>query len=190
MAEDNSIVKYALIGVAAYLGYQWLQSSGLWAEWFGGSSSFTDPTSLLTYCQANPSGSATYGGQTAACSAWMAAAAGSTTPASTGTAPSPAATSTTVSPATNVTPLTAAQLMQAAGVTNASQTLTVDQWNYYVTNKIAPNATVTDLSAQGIQRGVNDSVTAAEYISLRHQAGLSGMRPGMAAVRNPYRWVQ
>jgi hypothetical protein len=184
MADESSVIKFALIGVAAYIGYQWLQSSGLWAEIFGGSS-FTDTSSLLTYCQANPSGSASYGGQTAACSAWLQAASAQPTAGS----PSPAATSATVTPPANKTPLTAAQLMAAAGITNPSQTLTVDQWNYYVTNKISAGATVTDLSAQGIQRGVNDSVTAAQYIALRQQAGLSGLRTGLAAVASPYAWV-
>jgi hypothetical protein len=105
-------------------------------------------------------------------------------------APSPAATGSTVTPAATVTPLTVAQLLAAAGLTSTpNATQTVDEWNYYVSNKISPTATVTDLSAQGIQRGVNDSVTAAQYIALRQQDGLSGLKMGLAAVRSPYAWV-
>lgn len=35
--DDNAklMLKIALIGVAAYVGYRYLQSSGLWAQWFG-----------------------------------------------------------------------------------------------------------------------------------------------------------
>jgi hypothetical protein len=71
------------LGVAAagYLVYQWLQSSGLWAQWFGGATSgntFSTPATLLAYCQANPNGTAIYqavgGAPTSApCSQWIAA---------------------------------------------------------------------------------------------------------------------
>jgi hypothetical protein len=188
VADDNQVIKFALIGVGAFLLYEWLQSSGMWAQIFGGANSFTTPATLLAYCQANPAGSASYGGQTAACSAWMQAAGGSASAAV--PAPSPAATGSTVTPAATVTPLTVAQLLAAAGLTSTpNATQTVDEWNYYVSNKISPTATVTDLSAQGIQRGVNDSVTAAQYIALRQQAGLSGLKMGLAEVRSPYAWV-
>jgi hypothetical protein len=71
------------LGVAAagYLVYQWLQSSGLWAQWFGGATAgntFSTPATLLGYCQANPNGTAIYqavgGAPTSApCSQWLAA---------------------------------------------------------------------------------------------------------------------
>ena len=86
MADDTTgtILKVGIIGVAGYLGYQYLQSSGLWAQFFGGNS-FTTAAQLISYCQANPTGSATYGGQTAPCSQWMAAAGSSTSTTSTST---------------------------------------------------------------------------------------------------------
>lgn len=184
MADDTGmIIKLGIFGVGGYLAYQYLQSSGLWAQWFGGG--YSSVSSLLTYCNANPNGTATYGGQTAPCSSWIAAARG--TSSSTGTpAPTPTpppSPSPTPTPTPVASSLTVQQLLTAAGVTDPNTVMTVDEWNWYVSNRINPNATVTDLSSVGITRGVNDSITAQAYLNLRQQSGLSGLRGfrGLAA---------
>jgi hypothetical protein len=78
--DTGTIILVLGIGAAAYLVYQYLQSSGLWAQWFGGAAGnvFSDPQKLLAYCAANPTGTATYQAAgsaptTAPCSQWIAA---------------------------------------------------------------------------------------------------------------------
>ena len=198
MDGDNSILKFALIGGAAYLGYVYLKNSGLWAQWFGGNS-FTDAPSLLAYCQANPTGTASYGGQSAACSAWLQAA-GQTPAGTTSTTATPAATlspvqTPAVTPAQHVTPLTVTQLLNAANqngyAASANTTFTNDQWNWFVKFSpyaIDPNAVVDeDLTPYGYKTGAE--LTAQQYISLRQQAGVSGIRSRAIGFANPYGWV-
>jgi hypothetical protein len=203
MKDEGGILKLVLLGVAGYLAYQWLQSSGLWAQWFGGNS-FTSTSQLLAYCQANPTGTASFNGQSAPCSSWLQAASGAAQPAasssapapSSATSPSPAAgpiSTPTVSPSlpAKITPLTVAQLLNAvaqsgSGAT-AATTFNVDQWNYYVTTYIDPTAIVdVDLSAAGYVSGA--PLTAQQYISLRQSVGLSGIPAGIGTYRNPYSW--
>jgi hypothetical protein len=86
-----------------------------------------------------------------------------------------------VAPATP-TGITAAQLISASG-NGSTGTLNPDQWNFYET-QINPSAAVTDFSAQGWTRpdgvtqvppgGGSNQLTAAQYVALRQQAGLSG----------------
>jgi hypothetical protein len=110
-----------------------------------------------------------------------------TTPASTttstGTPTSTAPVSTTPpAPAPTPTPtgITAAQLISAAGV-SASSTFDADQWNFFE-SKLNPQAVTTDFSAQGWTRDPGNTttnpgvtqMTAAQYITLRQGAGLSG----------------
>jgi hypothetical protein len=80
--DSKQLIKYAMIAVGAYILYNWLQSSGMWASWFGGtvaaSNSFTDPTLLMNYCQANPAGTAIFTNSagvasSATCAQWIAA---------------------------------------------------------------------------------------------------------------------
>jgi len=86
-------------------------------------------------------------------------------------------------------------LIAAAGV-SANSTFDADQWNYYET-KINPAAQVTDFSAQGWTRTAGNTttnpgvtqMTAAQYITLRQSAGLSGMWDPTGydwVVPNPY----
>lgn len=100
-----------------------------------------------------------------------------------------------VSPSSGVT---ASQLMQAANAT-ASTTYDPDQWNYYE-KLINPAATTSDFSAQGWTRdasgvpvgpnGSSNQLTAAQYIALRQQAGLSGFMRGMLGLWDPTGYAQ
>jgi hypothetical protein len=193
--DKDSIVKLVLIGAAGYLAYNWLQSSGLWAQWFGGNN-FSTAASLLQYCQQNPNGTASFNGQSAPCSAWLKAAQPTAPPATTSssTTPTPAAgpVSTPVIQA-RVTPLTVQSLLNAVAqqgtAATASTTFNSDQWNYFVTTYIDHNALVdVDLTPLGYVQG--SPLTAQQYISLRQQAGISGLgfaRTG-TAYSNPYKW--
>ena len=192
MDDESSIIKLVIVGVAAYLGYNWLQSSGLWAQWFGGSSSFTTAPALLAYCQANPSGTASFNGQSAPCASWMQAAA-ATAPAGTPTvAAAPSAVNPTpapvAAPPAHVTPLTVNQLLNAVAAagyaSSASITFDQDQWNYFVTTAVDQNA-IVDIALPGYVPGA--LITAAEYIQMRQQAGVSGIRRAVGFV-SPYGW--
>jgi hypothetical protein len=78
--QTKQWIKYGAVLAAAYFVYQWLQNSGLWAQWFGGTASnqFNSSSALLTYCQANPNGTAIYvdpttgASSTATCAQWLA----------------------------------------------------------------------------------------------------------------------
>lgn len=193
MGDKSSLIKIALVGVAGYLAYQYLQSSGLWAQWFGGNS-FTSAAQLLSYCQANPNGTASFNGQSATCSAWLQAEQTANQPLPTPPVQTPAVnpqTQTTASPSTtltpapagqHVTPLTVAQLqavIQKAGY-DPNAKYTEDQFNYFVTNFIDASAVVDlPLGPTGSQ------MTAQQYITYRQQSGVSGL----GGWSNPYAWV-
>jgi hypothetical protein len=78
--STKQLIKWGAIAAAGYFVYQWLQNSGLWAQWFGGTASnqFNSSSALLTYCQANPNGTAIYvdpttgASSTATCAQWLA----------------------------------------------------------------------------------------------------------------------
>jgi hypothetical protein len=103
------------------------------------------------------------------------------TSSGTPTSTAPVASTPPAPPATP-TPagITAAQLLSAAGI-SSSATLDADQWNYYET-QLNPQAVTTDFSAQGWNRNASNTttnpgvtqLTAAQYITLRQSAGLSG----------------
>jgi hypothetical protein len=188
VAEDNSPVKIAIIGVAAYLGYMYLQKSGLWAQWFGGaagSNVFTDPNSLLAYCQANPSGSATYNNQTATCAQWQAAAqkSGAGGSGSSGSSPTPPSNSAPT-PSADDTAL-AASLVGTAKL-QAGAKMNVWQWNYILLH-MTPTAKNLNTSNNASE------MTAADYVAARKAAGLSGLawvRGVGSHSQIPYRWLQ
>jgi len=204
--STSMVIKLAVLGVLGYLGYQYLQNSGLWAQWFGGGvQNFTDPTSLLTWCNANPTLSATYNGQSGTCQQWIQASAqtsssGSSSSASTSTTTSiPAATSTPSQPAqparTSTPPtgytLTSAQQnlvnqLISTGKVSASTLYNVWQWNY-VLNELTPGS--TDLNTPNNAQ----TVTASQYVAWRAQYGLSGLEVSWRAPspysQVPYKWV-
>jgi hypothetical protein len=196
--DDDSltIVKYAAIGVGLYMLYEWLQSSGMWAQLFGGSS-FSTPATLLTYCQANPTGSATYTGgatpTTATCAAWVAANASTSTTA---------APSTTSTPTTTTAPPAEASIVPAAGSTLVSRlqaaafasaalgadSANVSQWNYLL-QQIWPSAPIILNSTPA----GTASIPAATYVGYYLAQGFAD--PSLAAAgvsgydENPYRWA-
>lgn len=197
--NEGSLLKLALLGAAGYLAYTYLQNSGLWAQWFGGSAAnnFSSASALLQYCQANPSGTASFNGQSAPCASWLQAAAGtgttaaptsSTTPSPASPTTQPAAQTPAVPAAIHVTPLTVNQLMAATSQVgypaNPGMTFNMDQWNYFVTVYIDP-AAVVDVNYSGYTPGAE--ITASQYIQYRQAAGVSGLPRG-TGYTNPYRW--
>jgi hypothetical protein len=199
MMDENTkqLIKYGAMAAAAYFVYQWLQNSGLWAQWFGGASatstnSFNTSTALLSYCQANPTGTAVYvdpstgASSTATCAQWLASNSNATLP--------PAA-----SPASGLAPnyQQAISLMQAA-VGNDSQDL--DNWAYYwqnatpfegapdgfgVANSIAPSQMDQIVSLNGGNRGA--AVSAEQFVAWINQTTPSATpASGTAGLANFY----
>lgn len=204
--NTSSIVKIVGLGVGAYLLYQYLQSSGVWAQWFGGNS-FSNPQQLLAYCEANPNGSATYTGgatpATATCAEWIAANGGSAAP-SAGTAG--ATTSTTASSTTSSTPSASVQpaagstfisRLQAAAAANpalGSDSANVSQWNFLV-DQIWPSAPQISVSTPAGNNNINAATYVGYYLgqgfpdpsSAAGNAGVSGFGHG-AYSDDPYSW--
>lgn len=202
----NTGIKILIAVAVGFLGYEYAKKSGLWAQWFGGNS-FTTSTQLLAYCQANPSGSATYVDSTgkassATCAQWMqanpqaaaraSASSGASTPSG-GTTP---VSSTTAAPSSlTSTGMTQAQVLAAliaaaqANPILGSDLANVDQWNFFL-RTIEPAAAISDLSMVGVVRGQNDTMSAEQYMQLRAQAGLSGLFPQvLSELEYPYKWV-
>jgi hypothetical protein len=158
--DDNTkqLIKYGAMAAAAWFVYDWLQSSGLWAQWFGttaaaASNSFNNSASLIAYCQANPSGTAVYidpaTGQSsiATCAQWIASnpAVAASTPTSTASAPQ-------------------SQAIAAMQAANGSDSATLDVWSYYWQN----NPT---FSGAPSGYGVNGSISATQFNQI---LGLNG----------------
>jgi hypothetical protein len=146
--QTKQWIKYGAVLAAGYFVYQWLQNSGLWAQWFGGSTasnSFNTSTALLTYCQANPNGTAIYvdpttgASSTATCAQWLAS-----------NSESPMAQ---LSPASGLAAnyLQAISLMQQAAGNDAQ---TIQSWA-----NLWQNGTMFDGAPMGF--GVSGSVPAA-----------------------------
>jgi hypothetical protein len=164
-------------GIAAlYLIYEWLQSSGLWAQWFGGG--FTTPQALLTYCQQNPTGTATYapaGGapQTFTCAQWIAAqqAAGANPPPTTNLLTSalpPAGATPVTPPPTGNTPVQNSSGNDAQAVTvmiqqnGGADQATLDTWAYYWQNSPGFNGAPFGFGVSGsISPATMDAIVAA-----------------------------
>jgi len=190
MGDDTTkmLIKVALLGLAGYFVYNWLQNSGLWGEYFG----FSSVTQLQTYCAQNPSGTATYNGQSATCAQWTAAlaAASPSTTASTSTTPTTPPVQTTQTSAPAEANLTTAEQSLVTSLNNAAvqsgnQTLlTVSQWNWLMNNVTNPGSSAAQLPQFG-----NATIDAGTYVAARSSGGfgLSGFRP--ALVQRPYRWM-
>lgn len=165
--ETKQLIKWAAIAAAGYFVYEYLQSSGLWAQWFGGalpatgvSNSFSSSAALLTYCQANPTGTAIYVdpttgvSSTASCAQWI---------GSNSSSPIPAAPA---SPATGLATgyqQAIAAMKTAAG--NDSQT--IDQWGYYWQN-------TPTFSGAPMGFGVSGSISAEQSQLIQ---GFNGNNP-------------
>jgi len=189
--KTKMILKVALIGVAAYFGYRYLQSSGLWAQWFGGvaANSFSDANQLLAYCKANPNGTAVYTGSgqsvTATCQQWI---------ASMGSAPLTSPVSPTPTPSASVAPLnipvpTSVQLLQV--VNQQPGTLySSDQW-CWAYNK----ATGTPCPSNAV---AGSSMSADQFVAALQAYNRSGGQVGVAGLdwqgpvlysRVHYKWL-
>ena len=196
MGDDTKqLIKYAAIAAAAYFVYEWLQTSGLWAQWFGttaATNTFTDPTLLMNYCQANPTGSATYTvngvSNTATCSQWIAS--NSATPVQ--TAPIVA-----TNLATNYQQAIA-QMQTAAG--NDSQNL--DNWSYFWQNGVpfagaptgyaVPGSISADqmnqmIALNGGNRDAN--ISAEQFVAWVNQTGGATGLSALMSANEAYDWV-
>ena len=186
--NPTSMIKPVLIFGALFVLYEWLKSSGLWGQLTGGSQSisssasqqFTTTSDLLKYCAANPNASAGINGQNAPCSQWLSA-------ASSASVASPPQPSGTTPPAT--APVIDQTL--AANLTNMMQSSqgrtmgTVSEWNWLYTHlENNPNAPILVGASQAEQSvTMNQQITASQYLTLRSQAGLSGLKfAGMGIV--------
>lgn len=181
--STKQLIKYGAMAAAAWFVYDWLQTSGLWAQWFGGTvtaaaNSFNNSTSLLTYCQENPSGTAVFvdptTGQssTASCAQWLSS--------------NPQTTPITSTPASTATPQ--AQAIAAMQGANGSDSATLDQWSYFWQNNPtfagAPSGYGVNGSISptlfnqilGLNGGNRDSeVSASQFVSwLNTASGMSG----------------
>lgn len=184
MGDDTTkmLFKVALLGLAGYFVYNWMQNSGYWGQIFG----FSSVSQLQTYCAANPNGTATYNGQSATCQQWMSALAAAS--ATTTTTTPPVQTTQTSAPAEAT--LTAAQQALATALNNAATSggygtsLNVSQWNYLMNNVTNPGSSAAQLPQFG-----NANIDAGTYVAARSAGGfgLSGYRP--AVVPASYRWV-
>lgn len=172
------IVKVAVVGVAAYLGYRYLQSSGLWAKWFGASNSFSDPNLLLSYCQANPTLTATFTGGSAPitqpCQNWINAV---STPSPVPVVP-PSQT-----PVVNPPALSDIQAKVVAAAGGPGVTLNADGWNYYW-GLVTGVPQTADLFPAGNRDAL---MTFAAYLAARASQGLTGRLPMRLA--SPYPWI-
>lgn len=173
--DTSSIIKVGIFAVAGYLLYEWLQKSGLWAQYFGGVApgavpaaglqSFATADALTAYCKANPSSSATYGGVSSTCPTWMqtpATSPASSAPPTTGQQPA----------APQVDTALADQLTHLLQQSNSRPLGTVSEWNWLYTHlKNDPNAPIIE----GDTQFGTSQITAVQYLQARTGAGLSGI---------------
>lgn len=166
MEMDKKTIMYITIAGLGVVAFVYLKRSGRLDSLFGWNR-FTDATKLLEYCRACPDGAATYfDGATEhnhSCQDWLAAQGFAAAPANSGTA----------SDGAMVNNLRARAL---ANPILGADSATVAQWNSLL-RELDPEAEVADLSAVGIERGQNDVMDAAQFVTLRAQAGLSGRAP-------------
>lgn len=200
----KTVLKFAAVGVGAYLLYNWLQSSGLWAQFFGGNS-FTNPQQLLTYCQANPTGTAIYVGAngvptSAPCSQWVAAntASGAVPASQPAAAPASAATSAppatssapaTTAPASNSTLVAQLTAKAAGNVLMPGAQGTVSDWNYLLT-QLFPNAPQIVNSTPAGNGNIGAAQYVAYYLALFPDPSTTATSSaGVSGYEEPYRWA-
>ena len=167
----DKMLKIALIAGGAYALYVYLQKAGLIA---GSTSTFTDTPSLLNYCAANPTASASFnsGGAVASftCAQWAAAnKPASSTPATTST-PGNTVTSTVG----QVTPLVVQQMIDATGLQSSG----FDGWSWAYQNVTGKTITPDQFSAIVSAGGGNRSqqITAQQFYALLNSTtGMSGL---------------
>lgn len=196
--KTKTIITVLGIGAAAYLIYQWLQSSGLWAQWFGGAlaNTFSNPQQLLAYCQANPTGTATYqaaGGSpiSAPCSSWLSANATTTPPpttpstAATAQAPSQASAGLSIPSNLTVTPNINNSLSGDVILNGVSTNLSIITGNAGQSAGVIYNTAGQDITSQFTAAQQQQLIAA--FTAAPHNAGVSGLDGGYWA-QNPYAW--
>jgi hypothetical protein len=149
--STKQLINYGAMAAAVYFLYQWLQSSGLWAKWFGGSTTasnqFNNSAALLSYCQANPNGTAIYvdptsgASSTATCAQWLAS-----------NSQSPMQVTSPASGLAANYQQAISLMQQAAG----SDSQTLDTWSYYWQNGM-----MFDGCPAGF--GVSGSISASQF---------------------------
>jgi hypothetical protein len=200
--STKTIIKILGVAAGAYLLYEFLQKSGMWAQWFGSAAvnSFTDPAKLLAYCAANPTGSATYvdsSGKpsTAPCAQWLAANAQAPAPTTTTTTTTttPPAHPASVAPAAGSTLIARLQALAFANPALGQDKATVDQWNWILTHEWPNTVGIDSETPAG-----HNAIGAAEYVGYYLALGLNdptlataGGGAGMSGYADdPYAWVQ
>jgi hypothetical protein len=199
----NGIIIALGVAAAGYLVYQWLQSSGLWAQWFGGTAAsgntFSTPATLMSYCQANPGGTATYqvaGGSptTATCSAWLAAQTpAATTPAASTSTPPQSTAPPTSTPASStglvipsnltVTPNINNSLSGNVMINGVSTNLSIITANAGQSAGVIYNTAGQDITAQ-FSTAEQQQLVSAFIAANGGMAGLGWMPSG----ETPYGW--
>jgi hypothetical protein len=172
---DDSVKNLLKWGAIIGGVYLILKQTGLWEQIFGGGNSFADSASLLNYCHANPTGTATFNGHTLPCSQWLAAAPGASTPAPVSTNPQPSAPTPTPTTAVSIPAIDTALAAQLSSTlqTGQGRTLgTVSEWNWILTNQVQPGASII---TQATKYAVDQQISAADYLALRQSLGMSGI---------------
>lgn len=167
--KSDGIIKLLIFGVGGYVLYQYLVSSGLWAQWFGG-------------------GAASATGAVAATSGPGITSGGGTTVPTTGPV------TTTPPPSSNNNALQS-QLQNYANqfMTNTgAQGLNVDQWVFYY--QTVRNTTLSGGQVEAIIQalGLTDAtrgtlVTVSQFLTALGSTGLSGIVtvPNAGPIINP-----
>jgi hypothetical protein len=169
----SNILTLAIIGVVGYVGYQYLISSGLWAQWFGGS---VAPHPLPP--QTQPPSTAT-------------------TPP--GYIPQPVAMPPQPQlPPPQTTPVTSALAtqLQAAGAqfmsSTGAQGLNIDQWVFYYQTIKGVTLTGAQVESLILHAGLSDAtrgtiIPLATFVNALTGSGLSGIIhvPGQGPIRAP-----
>lgn len=155
----SSIVKWVVLAGGAYVGYNYLVSSGMWAQWFGPSS--TPGGGGLTIPAANFPGSSIVPPQP-------------TPPQNT----TPASSTTPLSPAALASLQSQIQAAAGAGVT----ALDPDQWAYYYAQVRGLTGGISGLQMSAILAALNltpatraQTVSLAAFLGSLPAAGLSGL---------------
>jgi hypothetical protein len=170
--STKTLLKWSAIAAGAYIAYQYLQSSGLWAKWFGSGVSgigqapnvptFNTQAMLLAHCAMNVTGQAGFidgqgGLHVHPCVAWL---------MNDGRVPNAAAKQAApTSPTAILSTAPDPRVATLQGILGDSAS--VEQWNQAY-QRIQPGAPNVPPASSG-------AIDAATYISLRNASGLSGL---------------
>lgn len=211
----SNIVTLLIVGVVGYVGYQYLVSSGMWAQWFGGAASASGLPTINTIAAGLQSGAFVGAGTNAqgntvvhqvATGAYYAvnptsgAVSGASGPGTLAVGAPTTVPTQPVVPSSTLTGTLANQLqalanqymanMQTAGTPVSG--LNVDQWLYYY--QLYKGVTVTPNQAESIivAAGLTDATRGtilplAQFLTALGSVGLSGIvsTPGQGPIRSP-----